>query len=110
MISDTFFDVFGEDMSPVYSDFQEFYNQWDDIKNNIFEGLTISPQWRRKAKKMVDFCNLHLARDKLLRDDYKEIIGIILNIILFHIILLLEYGQTVGVVEYVLKLLVLAKF
>ena len=81
LLKAAFFDVFGEDMSPVYSDFQEFYNQWDDIKNNIFEGLTISPQWRRKAKKMVDFCNLHLARDKLLRDDYKEIIDLTLVVL-----------------------------
>ena len=37
-----FFDVFGEDMSPVYLEFQNFYGQWDDIIQADYTVLTVS--------------------------------------------------------------------
>ena len=75
-----FFDVFGEDMSPVYLEFQEFYGQWDEIDKTNYSVLTLTHQWRRRAKRIIEFCNYHLAREKF-RDDYKECIELVLVVL-----------------------------
>ena len=72
--------VFGEDMEPSYTEMGIFQKNWEKIEKNNFEILNLKPWMKHYRAKVVPFLK-SLLQSKQPRDDYREVIELVLLIL-----------------------------
>ena len=72
--------VFGEDMEPSYTEMGIFKKNWEKIDKNNFEILNPKPWMKHYKAKVVPFLK-SLLQSKQPRDDYREVIELVLLIL-----------------------------
>ena len=72
--------VFGEDMEPSYTEMGIFQKNWEKIDKNNFEILNLKPWMKHYRAKVVPFLK-SLLQSKQPRDDYREVIELVLLIL-----------------------------
>ena len=72
--------VFGEDMEPSYTEMGIFKKNWEKIDKNNFEILNLKPWMKHYRAKVVPFLK-SLLQSKQPRDDYREVIELVLLIL-----------------------------
>lgn len=80
-IGDAWQTIFGTDKAPEILQFKAFQKQWDELDKTKFTPLTPNAKLKAKRDDIVKFCQAALQGDKILRDDYKECIELVLVVL-----------------------------
>ena len=76
-----YYEIFGEVSAPDYKEFIEIRYDLDNIDQNNYSTLTITAQWQRISKMIIEFSQNLLSRERELRNDYKECVDLVLLIL-----------------------------
>ena len=73
--------LFGKDMAPHYKDFENFAALWAKLDKNNFEILDPKPWMKKIRNKIVPILTAVLESEKQPRDDYKEVLELVLLVL-----------------------------
>ena len=68
-------------MAPTIKEFEKFKSTWDSLNKSNFKGLDLKPWMKEQLDIIIPFIKSLLESEKQPRDDYKECLEFMSNLI-----------------------------